>query len=104
MVEFMNKVQLQIHSWISQTLGMPVAGDCTLDKEVQEGASISDLFTDLARDYPDFRKQVFNPDACEMSDQVLVILNDILVPTGEIAGTNLNNMDIITLTPVMLGG
>jgi sulfur carrier protein ThiS len=100
----MNKIRIQLYSWISQTLGMPFAGDCVLDKEVKEGASISDLFSELAGDCPEFRKKVFNPETCEMSDQVLVILNDIFLPTGEIAGTKLNNLDIITLTPVMFGG
>jgi sulfur carrier protein ThiS len=100
----MNTVQLQLYSWTSQTLGMPVCDDCILDKEVKEGTSISDLFTELAMGHPEFRKLVFNPETHEMSDQVLVILNNILLQVSEIAQTKLNNRDIITLAPVLFGG
>jgi sulfur carrier protein ThiS len=102
--EFMNTVQLQLYSWTSQTLGMPVCEKSILDKKVKEGTSVSDLFSELAEGHPEFRKLVFDPATLQMGDQVLVILNNTILQASEIPDTKLNNNDVLTLSPVLFGG
>jgi molybdopterin converting factor small subunit len=100
----MNKVRLQLYSWISPTLGMSGSGNHTLEQEINEGMTISSLLTKLADSYPEFRKLVFDPDKDELSSEVLVIINNRLLQVGEIKDTKINNNDTIILAPVLSGG
>lgn len=100
----MSKVRLQLYSWISPTLGMPSSGNHTLEQEINDGITIGSLFTELADNYPEFRKLVFDPDKGETSSEVLVIINNRLLQIREIKETKINNNDTIILAPVLSGG
>ena len=75
-----------------------------IENEIEEGATIGKLLGDLAFSYTDFRKVLYNPDAGEVSDQVLVILNDSLLQGPDVAETRLGDGDSVTLLTVYSGG
>jgi hypothetical protein len=83
-----NTVKLQTYSWISSVLGMPESSNGVLEKEIEDGATLASIFTELARAYPEFRKLIFDPDKGQLSDQVLVIFNDRLLQLKDLKETH----------------
>jgi hypothetical protein len=100
----MNTVRLQSYSWISNTLGLAESSSQQLRKKVKEGTTLVALLGELANNYPEFRKMVFNPETNQLSEQVLIILNNRLLQYGEITSIVLKDKDNITLAPVIFGG
>ncbi len=100
----MGKVQLRIPPFMASMMNAQSSGWLTIDEEIGEGTKIGDLLVDLAFSYTDFRKVVFNPDIGEVSDQVLVVLNNSLLQDPGVTETELNDGDIIILLPVYTGG
>ncbi len=95
---------MQAYSWIAGALGTADRPNQTASKQLQEGATVYELFSELAGQYPDFREQVFNPETGKLTDQIMIILNGRLVQEHEMKSTRLNNKDKITLSPVLVGG
>ena len=100
----MGKVQLKIPPWIASMLNAQGTGWLILEREIGEGTTIGDLLADLASSYTNFRKSVFNPDLGEVSDQVIVILNNDLLQLPDVTEAKLNDGDSISLLPVFAGG
>ncbi len=100
----MGKVQLKMPPWIASLLNKQCSDWFTLEKEIEEGATIGDLLVDLASNHTDFRKVVFNPDVGKVSDQVLVFLNDNLLQFPDVTEVKLNDEDSIMLLHVYSGG
>ena len=100
----MARVRLKIPPTIAPMLNAHVSDWLILDKDIGEGATISDLLTGLALNYPDFRKVVFNPDTGKINDQVDVVLNDTLLPLSRVTETRINDGDTIILLLVYSGG
>jgi sulfur carrier protein ThiS len=99
-----NTVQIQVYSWISETLGTGDNQHQKLSRKVRPGTTVYDLFAGLANDFPEFREKIFNPDTGKFSDQVLVILNSRLVQSQDFANTIINDKDHLSLSPVLVGG
>ena len=97
-------VNIQAYSWISQTLGLPENSDRIIKVKAKEGSTLDVVFTELAGTYPEFRKNVFDPENGQVSEHVLVILNNKLVQYSEIKTTSLQDQDTITLAPMIFGG
>ncbi len=100
----MSKVQLKIPPFLASMLNAQSSDWLIIENEIEEGATIGDLLVDFACSHTGFRKVLFNPDAGEVSEQVLVILNGSLLQEPEVAETELNDGDSITLLPVYSGG
>ncbi len=100
----MGKVQLKIPPWIAILLNGEGSDWLIIEQEIAEGTTVSDLLTELTRSYTDFRKVVFNPDIGKVSDQLIVILNDSLLPEPDVTEAKLSDGDIIMLLPVYTGG
>lgn len=75
-----------------------------MEQEIAEGMTISELLTELTRNYAGFRRAVFNPDAGKISDQLLVVLNDNLLLQPDAAEVRLSEGDSIMLLQVYSGG
>ncbi len=73
-------------------------------KKLKNGSTLTDLFKDLASDFPEFCRQVYDPDKGWSSDQAMVILNHKLVLESEFSRIKLNDNDEISLSPVLVGG
>lgn len=100
----MVNVRLEITPSLAGIMNTSGSAWFILEEKLEEGASVGDLFTRLALKYPEFRKAVFEPDTGEVSDEVLVVLNDVLLQSPGVSATKLRNGDTIILTPVYSGG
>ncbi len=100
----MGKVSLKISPSLAGILNAQGSDWLTVEEEMREGATIGDLLTVLALSYTAFRKVIFNPDIKKISNQVLVVLNDSLVPSVDVIETKLNDGDMVTLLPDYYGG
>ncbi len=100
----MSKIQLKVVPSLAKIFNAPDSGWVILEQEIEEGTTVSDLFTTLSTKYPDFRKVVFDTYEGKVSDQIVVILNDSLLPFLDVLDTYLNDGDIVTLLPVYTGG
>ncbi|MFC2022118.1 MoaD/ThiS family protein [Chloroflexota bacterium] len=100
----MNKIRTKIPPHLARMLSAQSSGWLIIDNEVEEGATIGDLLVDLASNYTGFRKGIFNPDAGEVSEQVMVILNDSLLQGQDVVKTRLNDGDSVSLLTVYSGG
>ncbi|MFC1864641.1 MoaD/ThiS family protein [Chloroflexota bacterium] len=100
----MGKVRLKITPSLASIVNAKGSDWFILEKEIGEGTTIGDLFSDLAFHYADFRKVVFNPDSGQVSDEVLVVLNDSLLQVPDVTGVKLNDGDNVILLPVYSGG
>ncbi len=100
----MGKVRLKITPSLASTLNAQGSDWFTLEKEIGKGATLGDLLADLAFSYIDFRKVVFNPDTGKVSDQIMVILNNNLLPVPDVTEAKLDDGDGIIILPVYSGG
>ncbi len=100
----MSRVQLKITSALASVLRNQGSDWLILEKEIGEGATIGDLLADLAPNYNNFRNAVFDPDTKEISDQVMIILNDSLLQFPDVTEAKLSKGDRVMLTLVFSGG
>jgi molybdopterin converting factor small subunit len=100
----MNTIKLQAYAWISGAMGTADNQNQTLKLPVKEGASLFDLFSEMAGQYPGFREKVFDAQNGRFSDQVMIIVNGQLIQLKEFKSTILKDKDSIILTPVLVGG
>ena len=78
-------------------------GEKTVHRELQEGATVADLFRDLGSDYPDLSRQVL-ADGDAVSDSVTVTKNGKHVSLFDGAETELLDGDVIRAAPPVHGG
>ncbi|MFC1937549.1 MoaD/ThiS family protein [Chloroflexota bacterium] len=100
----MSSVQLKITSALASVLRSQGSDWLILEKEVAEGATIGDLLADLAPDYHNFRHAVFDPDTRQISEEVMIILNDSLLQFPDATEARLTNGDRVMLALVFSGG
>ncbi len=103
-VLIMGKVQLKIPPSLVSTINKQVVDWVILEPEIAEGATIGDLLAKMASGHVEFRQAIFDPGARRVSDEILVVLNDSLVPSPEAAEARLNDGDSVILLPVYSGG
>ena len=100
----MNTIYLQTRSWITDALGIPGSMPYTVKKEIEAGATLLTVFTDLAGKYPEFKKRVFNPETGQLSDQVMLLFNQALTRFDQVKASPLRDKDAVSLVPVIFGG
>lgn len=100
----MAKVQLKMPPWIASMLKAEGSGWFILEKEIGAETTIGALLAELTSSYDGFRQVVFNPDVGQVSEQVLVFLNDKLLPDLEVTQAKLSDGDSIMLLQVFSGG
>ena len=100
----MIKIKLRLSSWVAAKLGDEHSGWLTLEKEVGEGSTISDLLVGIVMTYPGLREAVYSPDTGLVDERINVALNDHLLNSREISRVKLNDGDTIFLFPSHWGG
>jgi hypothetical protein len=100
----MGKIKITFSPWIARKMGAQGSDQFILEKEIEEGAKIGDVFDELASDEPDFRKMVYNPEIGNVSDQIHVVLNGQLLTLTEAIETELHDGDLLFLITVFTGG
>ena len=78
-------------------------GEKTVRRELQEGATVSDLFRDLVSDNPDLSGRILTDDDA-VSDSVTVTKNGKHVSLFDGAETVLSDGDVIRAAPPVHGG
>jgi len=102
--KIVNTLYLQTYSWISDILGVHGNAYHIFEKKVEPGTTLVVVFNDLAREYPEFKKMVYNPETGKLSDQVLLLINQKLARLDQLKASPLNDKDAISLMPVIFGG
>ena len=98
------KIKLEISPELIGMLNKSVADWVVVDKEIGENAKIRDVFVDLALTYPDFRMIVFDLDMGTVNDRVMISINNELVQLVDVTEAEINNGDIVIITPVYADG
>jgi hypothetical protein len=98
------KIKIEVYSWISGTLGLSEQGTGKLEKTLEKGASLQDLFTALALQHPQFTEKVYNPDTGNLDPRLIVILNKKMVRATDLALTVLPDGAVVSITPIIAGG
>ena len=100
----MIKIKLRLSSWVTAKLGGEHSGWLTLEEEVKECSTISDLLESMVMTYPSLGEASNNPDSGVMDIRINVALNDQLLDSREVSSTKLSNGDTIILFPSSWGG
>jgi hypothetical protein len=100
----MIRIKLRLTSWIAAKVEGEHSGWLTLEKEVGEGSTISDLLVGMVMTYPGLRETVYSPDTGLAKERINVALNDHLLDSREISQAKLCNGDTIILLPSTWGG
>ena len=98
------KIKLRLSSWIAAKVEVEHSGWLTLEKEVGEGSTISDLLLGIVMTYPGLREAVYSPDTGLVGERINVALNDHLLDSREISRAKLSDGDTIILLPSSWGG
>ncbi|MBI2866552.1 MAG: MoaD/ThiS family protein, partial [Chloroflexi bacterium] len=75
----MARVYLKVFPWISTLLGGRGAGALVLEETVEAESTVADLFATLEARAPGFAEAVFNSEAQELRNEIVVIVDDCLV-------------------------
>ena len=100
----MIKIKLRLSSWVAAKLGDEHSGWLTLEKEVGEGSTISDLLVGIVMTYPGLCEAVYSPDTGLLDERINVALNDHALNSREISRVKLSDGDTIMLFPSHWGG
>ena len=100
----MGRVQLKITPSLTSIFNASGSDWLILEQEIGEGATIGDLFAALASSYTGFHKVVFDTDGGQVSDKIMVVLNDSLLQCSDVTEARLNDGDSVILLPVYTGG
>jgi molybdopterin converting factor small subunit len=100
----MIKIKLRLSSWVASKLGDEHSGWLTLEEEVGEGSTISDLLAGIVMTYPGLREAVYSPDTGLVDKRINVAFNDHFLNSREISQVKLSDGDTIFLFPSHWGG
>ncbi len=97
-------VQVKITPSITSAIDPKYSDWLTLEREIQDEATVCDLLRSLARSYPSFGKMLFEGETGRVSDEINLVLNHSILETPEVAETRLKNGDTLIVLPVYSGG
>ena len=100
----MANVKVKITPSLAGSLNASESEWLIFEKEIAEGATIGDLFSDIAFSDAEFRKVIFEPNTGKINDLVIVVLNNKLLLSSDIIKHDLKDEDILILLPVYMGG
>jgi molybdopterin converting factor small subunit len=98
------KIKLRLSSWIAAKIEGEHSGWLTLEKEVKEDSTISELMVGIVMTYPGLRDTVYSPDTGLVGERINVALNDHLLTSHELLRAKLSDGDTIIFLPSSWGG
>ena len=75
-----------------------------VEREIAEGTTLRELLAALAADYPLLARRAYDPATDQVSEQVNLLVNDVLAAALRGLDTPLQDGDTITLLPAYAGG
>jgi sulfur carrier protein ThiS len=104
----MNRVKIELWMWLGKELGADfrsVSEMCSvLEKEVQDGTAVKDLFAELAEKYQSIGEKVFNKEKKLFNPNVIVMFNDQVISLKELHERILKEGDKLKVMPIYVGG
>ena len=98
------KVTVEALPWLGEAFGGTRSARHVFEVEMEADATLASLLHKLAREYPSFRRVLYDPDTGDFSERVLVALNDHLPELLDGYKTSLRPGDRITLMQAYAGG
>ena len=100
----MIKIQLKITPSLSSIVRAKAGEWFIIDKEFTMKTTLGDLLAELASQYTDFRKMVYDPQTGTIGEQINVAINRNLLPPERAVNHILEDGDNIILLPAYTGG
>ena len=100
----MTRVRLEIMPWLSRYFGADGSGRVILDREVRDGATVSDLLEEIASQNPELREVLFAAKNRRLPGHIILILNGRFVQLAGGLDATLRSGDTIRLMPTLGGG
>ncbi|MFH0768669.1 MAG: MoaD/ThiS family protein [Chloroflexota bacterium] len=101
----MSKVHLEILSWLTETLDIEGNNDTiSLEQEIEEGKTVSDLLNRLATRYPRFGQVVFDVNAQKLTERVSIFFNGRNLELANGLATRLSDGDTLAFVAPIIGG
>ena len=100
----MIKIQLKISPSLTSTIDPKASDSLILEMELEDGATIRDLISELSFSYTNLYKVIFHPDTGKIEDVIMVVLNNVLLQMDDVIKTKLNDSDSIILLTAYTGG
>jgi sulfur carrier protein ThiS len=103
-------IRVRVELWMD--LSAELAGDFETPSamrsfktvDLNEGATMMDLFAPLARRHPSLAARVFDAEQGRFHPHVVVLYNERAVPRAKVEETELCHGDKVTVVPVYAGG
>lgn len=100
----MAQIRLEIRPWLSDLVSSKESGVIFLEREIQEGITLGDLFTKLAAEHQAFGQALFDSETQQVSDSMAIVINGQLLQSLKRLDASLKDGDTITLLPFIDGG
>jgi molybdopterin converting factor small subunit len=100
----MGKVRLELWPWLSRHEEHTGFRRITLEEEVGEGEAVKDFLGRMWERHRAFREVIFDRRTQELSRQVTVIYNDMLLELAGGLDTVLHDGDKLSFLPAFAGG
>ncbi|MBI2957831.1 MAG: MoaD/ThiS family protein [Chloroflexi bacterium] len=100
----MGKAWIKLTPSLASVLRPRATNWLVLDRDITEGDSLKDVLAGLADSDGAFRKAILNAETGNLSEGVLAVLNDCVLPTDDLATVKLHDGDTVILLPVYTGG
>jgi len=100
----MAKIKVKLIAHFSSLKGFE-SGNIEVYKDLEEGADVREVLTDLAEEYGEtFKTVIYNPETDDLSELLLVAVNGYLLHSLEGLDTKLHQGDVIGIHPIPHGG
>ena len=101
----MNKVRIEILSWLAETVDIEGKSDAvSLEQEIEEGKTVRDLLNRLATRYQRFGQVVFDVKAQKLTERVSIFFNGRNLELANGLATKLSDGDTLTFVAPIVGG
>ncbi len=98
------KVSFEIPASLAVIFGTQTSHWWVQRREIADGSLLGDFLTIYALNYPEFRKGIFDPVRRELSRDIDISLNGVLLEPARKIETKLKDGDRVTLVPTYSGG
>jgi molybdopterin converting factor small subunit len=97
-------VKLEVLSWLTPAFETDQRARLKLEQEVESGATMRDLFKQLADQFPKLQGLIYDPDDGALTGQVSIIFNNRVLELAGGLDAKIQNGDSVVLLPAYAGG
>ena len=97
-------VKLEVLSWLTPAFETDQRARLKLEQEVESGATMRDLFKQLADQFPKLQGLIYDPDDGALTGQVSIIFNNRVLELAGGLDAKIQDGDSVVLLPAYAGG